>query len=205
MNDWQIRTSFHHKCLRKYHCDSSTLIVDELGLRHGKCRADIAVINGHLIGYEIKSEVDSLRRLNTQIDSYNAVFDRVSAIVAECHLEETITMIPKWWGIISVSEGQRGAMYFKTIRRSKQNTHVDDCAVAQLLWRNEAQEILANLGIGGKQLRERRANLYEYLTSSLNSSDLRRIVRKYLMKRTNWRHPVLLSLCGDSSQPNAML
>ena len=192
MNDLQIRTSFH-----KHHCNSSTLVVNELGLQHGRCRADIAVINGILIGYEIKSDVDSLRRLNDQIDSYNAVFNRVSAIVAECHLSEAVAILPEWWGVISVLEGQRGA------RRSKQNTHVDDYAVAQLLWRNEAQEILTNLGIRGKQLREKRANLYSFIISKLDSSELRRTIRQYLMQRTNWRRPALLSPSDGLFQPSA--
>lgn len=204
MDDYKIRTSFHQKCLRKYHSDSSTLVVDELGLKHGKCRADIAVINSHLIGYEIKSDVDSLRRLNEQIDSYSAVFDRIFAIVAARHISETISMLPEWWGIISASEGPRGAVNFSTIRRPRQNVNVDNYAVTQLLWKKEAQEILANLGIHGKQLQEKRSTLYSYIVGNLDSSELRRTVRKYLMKRTNWRHPALLSANDGLSQPSAM-
>jgi hypothetical protein len=55
MNDPLIRKAFHCSFLQKEHAAPTTLVVDELGLEHGKCRADIAVINGHLIGYEIKS------------------------------------------------------------------------------------------------------------------------------------------------------
>ena len=72
MNDAQIRSSFHSKKLRRHHATPDTLVVDELGLKHGKCRADIAVINGHLIGYEIKSDDDSLHRLARQVEAYNA-------------------------------------------------------------------------------------------------------------------------------------
>ena len=178
-------------------------MVDELGLQHGKCRADIAVINGHLIGYEIKSDVDSLRRLNDQIESYNAVFDRLSAIVAERHLSEAVAMLPECWGVISVLESQRGAIHFETIRRSKQNTNVDDYAIAQLLWRNEAQEILTNLGIRGKHLRQERANLYSLIVSKMDSSELRRTIRIYLMQRTNWRRPALISPSDGLFQPSA--
>jgi len=205
MNDQQIRTSFHQKYLRRHHCDSATLVVDELGLQHGKCRADIAVINGHLIGYEIKSDVDSLRRLNDQIDSYNAVFDRASAIVAARHLSEAVAILPEWWGVISASEGPRGAIHFRTIRRPKQNVHVDDYAVTQLLWRDEAQEILANLGVHGKQLREKRANLYGCIVSKLDSCELRITIREYLMKRTGWRRPAPLFPSDGLYQPSAML
>jgi hypothetical protein len=189
MNDLQIRTNFHKKCLQKHHCNPSTLVVDELGLQHGKCRADIAVINGHLIGYEIKSDVDSLRRLDDQIDSYNAVFDRISAIVTARHLSETISILPEWWGIISASEGPRGAVHFVNIRKPKQNTLINYYAITQLLWKNEAQEILAKLGIHGKQLQEKRSNLYTYIVSELDPSELRKTVKQYLMRRTNWRDP----------------
>ncbi len=192
MDDRQIRISFHHKCLGKYHNDSATLVIDELGLQHGKCRADIAVLNGQLIGYEIKSDTDSLRRLNHQVTVYNSVFDHIVAIIASCHLKEAVGMLPEWWGIISVTEGKRGALFFRTIKRSKQNKSVNDYAIAQLLWRNEAQEILATLGVHGKDLRKKRANLYSHIVSKLDSSELRRIVKEYLMNRTNWRCPSLL-------------
>lgn len=203
MNDQQIRISFHHKCLSKQHEDPSTLVVDELGLKHGKCRADIAVLNGHFIGYEIKSKTDSLRRLDNQIANYNLVFDRVYAILATCHLDEALTILPDWWGVISVSEGKRGAIYFESVRRSQHNKEVDDYAVAQLLWRNEAQEILTKLGFRGKKLREERAYLYSRIIQNLNSSELRKIVKKYLMNRINWRRPPQLLSNDDSSQPIA--
>ena len=87
MNDQQIRVSFHNKWLSKHHNDSKTMVINELGLNHGKSRADIAIINGRLIGYEIKSELDSLRRLNEQIVSYNAVFDRTYLIATQRHLK----------------------------------------------------------------------------------------------------------------------
>ena len=205
MNDQQIRDGFHHKYLRKYQGDSKTIVIDELGLHHGRCRADIAVINGQLIGYEIKSDVDSLRRLDNQIASYDAVFDRTHIIATPRHLIDVTTMIPDWWGVISAGEGKRGAVHFRTIRNSKNNPGVSDYAIAQLLWRNEAQEILRNLGVHGQRLRERREYLYGYIVSDLNSAALRKTVRDYLMKRTNWRYP-LPPVQGDGlCQPNATL
>ncbi len=188
MNDQQIRASFHQKWLSKHHSDSKTMVVDELGLNHGKSRADIAIINGRLIGYEIKSDLDSLRRLNEQIVSYNVIFDRVYLIVTPLHLKNIEAMLPEWWGIISAYEGQRGAIHFKNIRSPKKNPNVDNHAVAKLLWRNEAQEILSSLGVQGKQLREKRENLYGYIVGRMNSVELRRTVRGYLRKRVNWRY-----------------
>lgn len=61
--------------------------------------------------------------------------------------------------------------------------------MAQLLWRDEAQEVLINLGVRGVQLRQRRSILYGYITEMLSSHDLRKTVREYLKKRRCWRHP----------------
>jgi hypothetical protein len=48
-------------------------MLDEFGLEHGEVRVDVAVINGELHGYEIKSERDTLERLPRQVKAYSAV------------------------------------------------------------------------------------------------------------------------------------
>ncbi len=53
MNDVEIRQNFHRKILRRQHAQKNTLVIDELGLNHGRCRADIAVVNGHFWGFVI--------------------------------------------------------------------------------------------------------------------------------------------------------
>lgn len=188
MNDPQIRQAFHNTILQKEHRESSTLIVDELGLEHGKCRADIAVINGHMDGYEIKSDVDSLSRLKNQIISYNAIFDHSSVIVTKRHIYEVAQMIPVWWGIISVFESGTNIPKFKLFKTPQQNLNVDDSLVVQLLWRQEAQEVLFTLGMKGAQLRQKRSILYGHILELLSSYELRHTVREYLKKRQGWRH-----------------
>lgn len=197
MNDPQIRKTFHKTFLRKHHCEPTTLVVDELGIEHGTCRADIAVINGHLIGYEIKSDVDSLRRLSSQINKYDAVFDNSSLILTERHLDEALRIIPHWWGVILVKEFTNNILKFDQLKRPYQNANINDYSVVQLLWREEAREILMDLGIRGARLREKRANLYRYIVEMLEPQDLRFIVREYLKKRQDWRHPSQPPLNGD--------
>lgn len=197
LNDAIIRQSFHHKKLRKHHATPDTLVLDELGLQHGKCRADIAVINGHLVGYEIKSDDDSLARLSQQVDAYNAVFDNVTAVVGLSHLVGVKKIIPSWWGIVVAGKGQRGAIHFETVRRAKMNLFSDDFSVAQLLWRKEAKEELVKIGFTGSILRQNRSILYRELISALGACELRKVVRQRLKSRTGWRHPAPPSLNGD--------
>lgn len=203
MNDVQIRDSFHRKRLRRQHAHRRTLVVNELGLNHGRCRADIAVANGRLVGYEIKSDRDSLDRLAEQVKSYNAVFDRAFMIVGERHVKSVRKYIPKWWGVIASTRGPRRAINFKTLRQARKNEHVDPTSVARLLWRGEATEILQEKGIPPKILRKPRAVLYKYLVEMLSTQELQKTVRHYLKKRRNWRCPVSPPRYDGSYRPAA--
>ena len=189
MNDIQIRLNFHEKKLRWQHADETTLVIDELGLNHGRCRADIAVVNGHLIGYEIKSDSDTLNRLEEQVKSYNAVFDKAFVIVGQRYAEVIMEHIPEWWGIILSEKGSRGAIHFTGLRKAARNDGINPIFLARLLWRDEVAEVLRERGLPPRCLRQPRARLYEYLVSILDLQELRRIVRDRLKMRKNWRYP----------------
>ena len=203
MNDTEIRQNFHRKRLRQQHAQKNTLVIDELGLNHGRCRADIAVINGHLVGYEIKSNNDSLRRLKEQIKSYNAVFDKISIVIGDRYINSIQNHIPKWWGVIVSIRGSKGAVNFRLIRKAQENKSVDPVSIAKLLWRDEAIEILRKSKIPNKILRQPRTVLYEYLADILSVNELRKAVRDYFKKRKNWRCPELPSRCDGLYQPVA--
>lgn len=189
MNDVFIRTHFHKKKLWRHHANESTLVVDELGILNGKCRADIAVINGHLVGFEIKSDEDSLVRLDEQVEAYNAVFDRSTLIVGPKYVNGVQKIIPEWWGITICIPGQRSTACFETLRTAKENPQINPVSVARLLWRDEAAEILSQKNVLPGILRKPRAVLYECLAEIVNLHELRKVVREALKKRKNWRCP----------------
>jgi hypothetical protein len=204
MNDVEIRQNFHRKMLRRQHAHKDMLVIDELGLNHGQCRADIAVVNGHLVGYEIKSDKDSLRRLKVQVKAYNAIFDRISIIVGDRHIKSIQNHVPEWWGIIISYKGSRGAINFSIIRKAQSNKNVDPTFVVRLLWRNEAAEILRQKKLQHRVLRQPRAILYEHLVDKLNIYEIRKYVKEYFKKRKNWRCPESLSQYDGLYQPAAM-
>jgi hypothetical protein len=201
MNDVEIRQNFHRKKLRRQHAQKNTLVIDELGLNHGKCRADIAVINGHLVGYEIKSNNDSLRRLEKQVKSYNAVFDKISIVVGDRYINSIQNYIPEWWGVIVSVRGPKGAVNFDIIRTARTNKNINPISIARLLWRDEAAEILSQKRLPSKILRQPRDVLYEQLVNLLTANELRKTVRDYLKKRKNWRCPEPPSRCDGLCQP----
>lgn len=187
LDDTTIRSAFHEKRLRRVHQSTSTLIVDEFGIDHGRQRADIVVINGRMTGYEIKSDSDTLDRLAKQVVGYNRVFDFAVVVATERHLKPVSAMVPSWWGIISVSIARYGAVRFRTVRRGSLNPRTSAISLTRLLWRDEALAELRELGLGGKQLRKERARLYQSLAQRLPRAELARIVRDRLKARANWR------------------
>jgi hypothetical protein len=99
MRDFEIRSILHNSVLSHYLRDGESIIVDELDVCNGVARADVAVINGTLSGFEIKSERDNLGRLPNQVISYGKVFDYMTIITNHRHLSHIHLEIPEWWGI----------------------------------------------------------------------------------------------------------
>jgi hypothetical protein len=64
------------------------LIANEYVVGKTSTRADLVVWGERLIAIEVKSELDSLRRLSNQIASYTKYFDDVLLVVAIKHLSE---------------------------------------------------------------------------------------------------------------------
>jgi hypothetical protein len=201
VRDRDVRQALHRKVLKEHHGDANTLVLDELGLRHGTCRVDVAVVNGYLHGYEIKSDSDTLSRLPGQIQIYGAVLDHATLVVGERYLRDAKDMVPGWWGIRVATAGPRGGITFKTEQPYQTNPSIDPLALAELLWRPEAVEVLRMRGCAPGVLRKPRKFLYSYLAETIELNELRDLVRRQLKARSNWRGHRPPSSDDDSSKP----
>lgn len=63
-----------------------SVVASEFCLGETGVRVDLAVLGAEFLGIEIKSELDSLKRLPMQIAAYKSYFDRVVLVVAACHV-----------------------------------------------------------------------------------------------------------------------
>jgi len=186
LRDRDVRCALTQRLSDSFAEDPDTMIVQEFGIRHGASRVDIAVINGAIHGYEIKSEADTLTRLPHQVDIYSKVLDYASLVVSPSHIKKAIEIIPQWWGILSVEE-RAGEVAICKIRKAKFNRSHQMIAIAELLWRDEVIEELEKCGIKKKELRKPRSHLYERLVGKYPDKRLRKIVRTRLKERVNWR------------------
>lgn len=187
MRDSDLRTALLRKLDRRHLHDPDTLILQELGLRHGAARVDIAVVNGCLHGYELKSDKDSLGRLARQERIYSSVLDRVTLIAGHRHLEEAMNLVPAWWGVQVAEMGPRGGVLFSLVRRARNNPSQDILAVAKLLWREEALELLHQVGVRRGFVSKPRAAIYARLAEVARPEEIRSRVRDRLRGRTGWR------------------
>lgn len=154
-----------------------------MGLCLGATRVDVAVINGSLHGYEIKSDRDTLVRLPTQVEIYNRVLDYSTIVCGSKYLGKVADIVPEWWGITEVS-GTGSKPVFVEHRAPSRNSTVDPLAIAQLLWRDEAAELLQCRGERVKS-KETRWNLWDRL-AELPLDDLQWCVRSQLKARPQW-------------------
>jgi hypothetical protein len=172
----------------RYVNGEDTVVVEEMGLRHGASRIDVAVINGSIHGMEIKGERDSLRRLPHQIDVYGSVLDEVTLIVAVNHLAGALRLIPEWWGVVVAERAsQSHDVELRQVRAPFNNPFVNPLALVRLLWREEAVLVLAELGSIKAFLRKPRAAIYERIVELAPYEFLHTRVCEKLKTRTGWR------------------
>jgi len=189
VRDMDVRKALKREVLKRHERDVDTLVLHELGLRHGTARVDVAVVNGALHGYEIKSDSDTLERLPAQIVTYGSVLDKATLVVGERHAEKAIALLPDWWGVKIATQGPRGGISLQEEKRFRMNPAVDPLAVAELLWSNEVRDILRELGFIEKELRKPRAYLYRELVEAIEVDELRDRTRRLLKAREKWRCP----------------
>jgi hypothetical protein len=195
-NDRVIRNTLKKELEGLHSTDHKVRIIEELGVQHGTARVDIAVVNGILHGYEIKSDLDTLDRLPEQVKIYNSVFNEVTLVVGRRHLFEAMNMVPDWWGITLAKMGDDHSVLFNCIRKSGKNVNQDITAIAALLWREEALALLEKEG-KAKGIRSKpRRYLYEKLSNVFEHKTLEDKVREVIFFREDWRLDAPLMLNG---------
>ena len=141
--DADIRKVLMSELRQTYNDKDHDLIVEEFGCN--SARIDVAVINGALHAFEIKSDSDSLDRLPSQIEAYRGVFQYVTLVSGERLLAHARETIPKWWGI-QKARCEDGAVVLRSLRTAKLNPQQDALSLAKMLWKIEALTCLRKYG-----------------------------------------------------------
>lgn len=185
MNDPNIREILNRTALASYIADSNSRVVEELKLPVATARIDIAVVNGHLHGYEIKSSQDTLQRLPNQLVAYTKVFDYLTVVTELKYHLKVIDILPSWVGV-SICSNKPDTAEYEIIRTAKLNTNQEGFFIAKLLWYSELIEILVEQKIPFKK-QTRCWLLCETLAANIDTKTLSDLVRDKLKKRKDWK------------------
>lgn len=85
-NEYYFKNTLLNKLLLGKHSIHTTVALSEMPIE--KSVADFILINGKAEVYEIKTALDSLNRLERQIEDYYKVFNHVSIVTDQSHVEK---------------------------------------------------------------------------------------------------------------------
>ena len=142
-----------------------------------KSRADmLAIIDGEIIGIEIKSDSDTYTRLKRQIKDYEKFCDKCYVAVGESHIHVS-EHVPEYWGIIVVSNDNvivdRDASVSPKV---KINNQLD------ILWRAELYAVQMKEGLP-KLSNWKRRDIYKRLIDTCGEKQVKKDITEQLFER----------------------
>ena len=182
MREIDIRKSLNHKVLSLFPEEQDAIVINEFGICQGAARIDLAVINGSIHGFEIKSENDTLERLPSQQETYNKVFDTITIVTGDKYIAKVTARIPSWWGIMRARQKGKSVV-LENIRECKDNPNIDPYSLVQLLWHSEALCILEKYNLANGVRSKPRRYVWSALAQNIPIQQLSELIRETLKKR----------------------
>lgn len=141
-DEYVYRAALTHKILLGVHSLNTASMLTEF--RVGTSKADVVILNGTSTVYEIKSERDSLARLENQLNNYRKVFAKIYVITAESHVQDVLNSTSSDVGVMSLGRRNQIRTERETVERSN---FVCPVTIFESLRSAEALTILRNLGV----------------------------------------------------------
>lgn len=133
-NEYVFKNSFLNKWLLKQLGESSSRIFSEF--RVGSSIADLVMFNGKSKVFEIKSDLDSNKRLEVQLENYKKAFNEIYIVVPFSKLEEYTGYDPSV-GIITYDH-----VNFSVEREATTNWHICADTIMHILRTAEYKSIV---------------------------------------------------------------
>jgi hypothetical protein len=176
--DPQIRAALHASLSQRL--APGAVVIDEFGM--GSCIADLAVFTPHALHvFEIKSDADTLRRLDRQAEVYGRACSTATLVAGPRLLASAASVVPAWWGVLVAADAfvpREGVhrICFDIVRQPRPNPRQDRKQVAQLLWASEARAELRARGLWKGMSRKGGVAWKHALAESLTLEELRELI-----------------------------
>ena len=141
-DEYVYKAAVTQRILLGRHTLRSACMLNEF--RVGQCKADLVILNGSATVYEIKSERDSLSRLERQLQTYQTVFPRRYVIAGENHVAAVLASTPVDVGVLQLSSRHS----ISTVREARERLDlVQPAAVFDAIRTDDAVSLLKNLHV----------------------------------------------------------
>ena len=139
--EYVYKNTIVNKILLGRHSLNTSTLISELNV--GKSKADIVIFNGTSTVYEIKTELDSLNRLEAQLEDYLKCFDKIYVVTT---LENIRKLEKKLSGKIGLIEyTKRGTL--REHRKAENNKrNINKKFLFSLFRKNEMLNIIKKIG-----------------------------------------------------------
>ena len=171
-NETTIKAAFLNQILFKRKRD---ITIFELPV--GGSRVDLCKINGTSIAYEIKTDLDNLKRLDKQILDYQRVFEQAYVICSLKRMPEVKNVLPDNCGIYTYTHSPRKRYQFEKYRDARKNIMFDSKLQLSLLWSRELRNTFPDF----KHLCK--ADAIEHILTGYNNDEINHIFKIVLMNR----------------------
>ncbi|MCS4247532.1 sce7726 family protein [Pseudomonas sp. BIGb0164] len=194
LNEQMIKAAVIAKIQNKVSSGDAVLI-NEMVFSHGTRRADLAVVNENLHAFEIKSDLDTLRRLDGQVSDYSSRFDKLILVVSGKFVEHALQSNEKI-GVWKASLNSNGKVQLRVIRPGRIERVRNISFLCDFLLKSELIELIrAHMGYTNLS-RLSRESLTE-LASDIPISIIRGFVLRAIKVRYEKTSSLFFATCSD--------
>ena len=139
-NEYFYQNTLLNKLLLGKHSVKTTTALRQLPI--GKSKADFVLINGKAVVYEIKTELDTLERLEVQVKDYYRAFDHVCIVTSKSHYYQAVRILSDTpVGIYVLTQHNTIS---STLRKepAQNNAFLNHITIFKLLRKSEYQNIV---------------------------------------------------------------
>jgi len=152
---------------------SDATIINEMVVANWSRRADLAIANGSLQAFEIKSDFDSLKRLDGQLKIFKSSFEKVTIVCAPKFTCEVSKRVSSDVGVVEFQSNNNGVR-FKVIQKGRICSRLNKVVYLGFLLKSELKDLLNQHGITFSN--ELHRDYLEVLASKLSLTKIREFV-----------------------------
>jgi hypothetical protein len=139
LNESKIKAAIIEKLISQ-RLGVKRVIINEMVVGKSDRRADLVMVGRGLSVFEIKSDLDTLKRLKDQVDVYVSHFDKITLVVASKFVDAVIADYPPNIAVWEAFESAAGAVVLRVRRQGGSVAIVDVPALASLLLKSELDQ-----------------------------------------------------------------